>query len=164
MEIEGELNARSLASALSLVVAFKADGDAIRHGWERLEPDEALAALPGYPGLRRSVQITLSMPRGLGITRTIAAAAHYLFCEKDAQAADDFIQKLRTGQGLVAGDPILDLRERMLNRQARTTVHESHVFGLVLKAWEKYRAGRVRTTSKAAVSLRSNEPFPTVAD
>lgn len=167
-----EPNAKALAAALSMLVAYKRNGIDV-NGWKRLEPDEALQMLPQFPALPESVVAGAGMPRALGISRTVAATAHYLFAEKDREAANNFIERLRTGEGLMSGDPILDLRAALMSRTASTTMREGYAFALILKTWAKVRAGVVRTgvagvrqSQKVYLRLRGDaaEDFPTVAE
>lgn len=87
------------------------------------------------------------------------AAAYVLFFEKNEAEAAKFMQDLADGAGLKTTDPVYRLRERLLqNLVGKSKLSRWAVFMLILKAWNKRRAGEPCGTLK----LVDGEAFPKV--
>ena len=73
---------------------------------------------------------------------------------QDEEAADTFMDQLRTGADLHSGSPILALRNFLLRRE---TGHRSEkVLGMMVKAWNSWRSGKSMTN----LTLRVDEKLP----
>lgn len=93
----------------------------------------------------------------------ILAACHYLFAEKSKVDADEFVEFLTDGVGLLSTDPIWVLRERLIANQAmrgRTGMKLNRWVqaAFVIKSWNKRRSGEKVQTLR----LQENEDFPKV--
>lgn len=116
-----------------------------------------------FPGLVDSVNASR---KGTNI-RTILAPSlgaflHYLFTEVDADAAEEFFDKLDSGEGLSRTDGVFHLRDRLIRNRMDTKakLSEKEIAALTIKAWnrrgEEVRALRWRSVEPAA------EPFPEI--
>ena len=77
-------------------------------------------------------------------TPSFLTAFHFLACDIDQQAADDFMRGIGTGEGLPSGDPRLTLRNRMVERAMK--IHKERnewVAVLFIYAWNAHREGRM---------------------
>lgn len=96
---------------------------------------------------------------GKMISKSTLAAAFMLFSEKDNGQAESFCRDLCSGASLSLQDPVLVLRERLMSNQASTAkLARGEIFFLVLKSWNKRRAGEKVKTLKIA----EGEDFPKV--
>jgi len=108
---------------------------------------------------QRAARAAVSSKRVL--TKTIGCACHFLFQRISATKADDFFQKLATGEELMHGDVILRLRDRLLrDRAARENMPQGIRIALILKAWVAYLDGKSVYALK--LSPKSGEKFPTI--
>ncbi|WP_428391582.1 hypothetical protein [Lichenicoccus sp.] len=85
--------------------------------------------------LKLSNRIRHVMAPAMGI------ALHYLFSRKNANAAEEFFERIVDGQNLTKDMPVWHIRERLLNDRLSRKVKlaESERFVLTVKAWNAYR-------------------------
>jgi len=89
----------------------------------------------------------------------MVAGCYFLFCEKSEEDAARFFMDLFEGVGLSGSDPVYWLRERLMtNLAAPNKLQRGAVLTLVLKAWNKRRAGDKTKTLK----LIEGEEFPVI--
>lgn len=93
------------------------------------------------PEIRDSVKLAASLRRSwLGVS--VMAGMHYLFATADRDDADDFINKLATGESLTSADPIYVLRERLIKEHYDAGgLHSRVKFAFLVRAWNAYRRG-----------------------
>lgn len=119
-----------------------------------------------HPRLRDSVRFLSEMPRnGVPLQHSSGAALHFLMVEKDADLADVYIRRLYTGENLMAGDTLLNLRNtliaRAMNPNAGSDARTLGAIGAVIKLWNSIRSGKqIKYVNNAFP--RSDEPFPEV--
>lgn len=89
----------------------------------------------------------------------VIAGCMVLFREKDAVQAQAFFDNLGEGAGLSATDPVLHLRERLMEfgRKGSVKMSRWYYVGLTIKAWNKRRAGE----TVRSLRVQENEEFPT---
>lgn len=137
LALVGEQYTATLASALMLIDTYKTGkmGSRVRY------PNSVLPELlERHPGARVSVR-TCHSTRGI-IAPAVLTACHYLFGEKDLEAADRFAQDLVAGAGLLAADPVFILRERLIREKTRkVSLQRSYIVALTIKAWNARRQG-----------------------
>lgn len=164
--LAGEPNASILAATLVLLYNYTNNDRWQRvrgaMGGRRTIPTKAqhLAFLDEHPTIRDSVaQASLARSRWL-CSRSVVAAAHYLFAQRDPAAADAFLAGFGTGANLEPGAPALALRNYVANHAARGTMPRGdELLGVFVKAWNAERSGR----AVRVLVLRNNEPKPEVA-
>lgn len=89
----------------------------------------------------------------------VMAGCLYLFREKSAVDALAFFDNLGEGAGLGSTDPVLHLRERLLEytHKGAGKMRRWFYVGLTVKAWNKRRAGE----TVRSLRVQENEEFPT---
>jgi len=97
------------------------------------------------------------------IAPAILAFVYYQAVKIDPAKAMRFLAGAATGENLSSGDPILALRNRLLNDRREATGHLRRVEVLIgtIKAWNEYLNGR--RIRKIQMGLRQGESFPEFA-
>jgi hypothetical protein len=82
---------------------------------------------------------------------SVLGAWHYLMFEKNREDAAKFIEDLSTGAGLVKGDPVHALRERLIQSKGSriNRINSGAVFALGLNMWNDRRKGIKRQVIKS---------------
>lgn len=91
---------------------------------------------------------------------TVFGLAYYLFREKSATSADLFMDKLKTGEELSHGDPILVVREKFRIERTeykRSVFNRTHQLELLIKAWNHWICDEKVEDLKAV-----GGPFPVI--
>lgn len=95
---------------------------------------------------------------GKGLCSPSALAfCHFVFAKKSQEMADAFLNQLIFGENLHAGDPILVLRNRLINNKhdmAKMPIR--NLIGLIFKTWNYYR----RTQKIKHLKLDRDEIIP----
>ncbi len=122
---------------------------------------EAMALLEEHPGIRDSLQCCQKM-QGL-CPSSMAVCLHYLFAQKDPDAADKFWELLLTGENLTKSgrhtSGIYLLRNRLVDNQiAKAKLPALEIWRLIVKAWNATRDGRVLKL----LSMKSGEEHPVI--
>lgn len=97
-----------------------------------------------------------------GVGAPVLALALYIFEGIDRDDARDFFSKVRTGADMQLGHPILTLK-KFTDRVAaqRDTNPRGDVFlAVIIKAWNKYRAGETWTNASYRKGGSQAEAFP----
>lgn len=121
-------------------------------GVERVESDPAIkwAATEGGKFIK------------IGLPGRIAALFIYRFSKIDEEDAAVFFERLLSGAGLAENDPIFQLRETLISSRDNFKGERNavHIGALVIKAWNKYRAGESCSTLRFRVGGANPERFP----
>lgn len=82
---------------------------------------------------------------------SILTAWHYLMFEKNQEEAAKFIVDLKDGSGLIKGDPVHAMRERLIaNKSNRTQkINAKSIFAMGLHMWNDRRKKVTRTVIKS---------------
>lgn len=143
LAIMGEENFRSLSSALAIIIRNER-GQLFNLGGltPSLTNEAIVEALDRHPEIRESMDFWARQQSKI-ISKSMGAAFHYLFSRKDRQMADTFMEKLATGENLSSGDPILLLRDRILEGVGITHGRTRAItFEYIVRSWNAYRQGR----------------------
>jgi hypothetical protein len=98
--------------------------------------------LAAHPGLRQSVPATTIVAGLLGGGQGMWTAIHYVLSLNNYDDAAVFFDRLATGQGFTAGDPVGLLRNRLITeRNSRTKMDQRTLSAYILKAWQLYCKG-----------------------
>lgn len=154
LSIRGEENVNALAAALKWA-------DGIKHNrvgrTDKYSNQDLLALVDVYPGMRRSVSLSLTT-YGL-MPASVLAACHYCFAELDEAAADAFACDLIHGAGLAANDAVYLLRERLVrNKMGKAKITKVYITALTIKAWNARR----RRVGVAQLKHNDGDTFPVV--
>ena len=92
--------------------------------------------------LTTAMGIGVAMYSGTGVNRTMAASFAYLAGTVDVKARDEFCDSFATGAGLQIGDPILALRQWVVNRNVKKMkTKDEEVARVFIKTWNLWRSG-----------------------
>jgi len=135
--VRGEKNACRLAATLVMIDKYmtgRADMSV------KYTNSEIEGLLEKYPDVRTSIHSNHSS--GI-IAPSVLDACHYLFSKKDVALADEFVEKITRGAGLVEGSPWYVLRERLLrNNLSKAKFKKPYIMAICIKAWNFTRAGK----------------------
>ena len=122
--------------------------------------DELLGfAAPFKERLIAAVRFAENVKARKMLSTGMVAGCYFLFCEKSEDDAKRFFFDLCEGVGLSGSDPVYWLRERLMaNMAAPNKLQRGAVLVLLLKAWNKRRAGEKTKNLK----LIDNEEFPVI--
>lgn len=140
----GHSNANTLSAALMWKERWDR-GSMGRSLSDRLLTNRMLMELAlRHPEMEESVDVARKLYREIkGFPPGLLAFAHWLFRQKDADAADQFYNILIKGIGFKnEDDPIYRLRKRMIERASqRSTLTPIDMLGVMVKAWNYWRRG-----------------------
>lgn len=141
---EQENNAAALASSVRLALLYT-DGriykDRKVQGTSKGAIKDFLAE---HPELRLSVTFAYTGARGVDLSPSARAVAHWLFARAAGyDAADEFFESLSSRIGLTHGSPLLALDSRLRElRRSRTRLTHREELYLLAKTWNYWREGR----------------------
>lgn len=117
------------------------NGDVIS---ERLTHEEMIKFVEVNQGILKSVEYVSSLSGARKIIpQSALAACHYLFSKKDTFEAARFFEKLNNGERLNAEDPVLVLRQRLIEmRFAGGVFRAREVLPYIIKTWSLVRQGK----------------------
>lgn len=134
------------ASAVKLIMAW--DKGAVRLGEGTPQVKFSNSNVLGFVNLNKNEIISSakwSSPKGLNalISRPKIIALHYLFSRIDNNSANYFFSDLESGVGLKAGDPVLVLRNRLIENTSKSErtgkMSGGEMLGIIIKAWNYRR-------------------------
>lgn len=140
LAMEGYVNTNQLGAAASFVFQHQARGYLAKGGSGKPTKSEVMALIDLNPSLVQSVaQVQVKGAAAYG-GQSMLAFCHWTFWQaSDRASADDFIRKLTEGAGLLARDPILYLRNRLVNERGRLRPNDKAE--LIFRAWNASRRG-----------------------
>ena len=160
LRMKGEVNVAMVSGTLRQLLKYRQSGEL---GQKGLEPShfEMLELLEKEPVVRDVINAVGELRHiRLGVGPSMWGALWILFGEQDENDADEFIELMKTGEGLQNGSPILALRKALLNMQyPRPPRHNA---ALVIKAWNAWRAGEEIQTISWKAGGKSPEAFPQI--
>lgn len=159
LSVLGENQCKSLAAALVVVDRYMTGRVGKQVRYTNTEIEDLLAK---YPEVRRSVRVSWETKKL--VARSVLTGCHYLFAKKDESAADQFVQQLISGSGIIEGDPVYVLRERILqNSLAKAKLSCDYLMAIIIKAWNHKRAGNNIRSLRYREEGENPEAFPVVA-
>lgn len=105
----------------------------------------AIALLEHNPAIRESVRVADRARRAVGLRASVGVALHFVLSSIDQEDADVFFERLGSGVGLGEDDPILRLRNLVIDGRTSSRFRRrtrAHDWALCVKAWNAYRDGR----------------------
>lgn len=159
VKLNGHANSNDLAVALRLILGLR--HYAGRSFASRRYPNrDVVGVLDSDPTITEYVTGASDIARGIpSLTTGSVIALRYYFSKVDHEDCELFFEKLSKGFGLEAGDPILALRNLLINNaSSQRKRRREEIIALVIIAFNKWRDGE-----KAQV-LRwgTNQNFPTL--
>lgn len=152
----------TVAAAMPLILSYQRG--LIPHTRARYPNQELIEAWNTQATIRRSSQFVAKLPRKvMPIQHSKALFLHWAFCQRDIDAADEFIERLFTGEHLGKAEPLYHLRQRLLQlRMEGQSIPDTVMLHAGIKAWNATRTGRSYATWRP-VFPRSDETFPEIA-
>lgn len=167
LALNGEKDARALASALRLLFFYENSGVLVGGPRAARSPTapQLFELLDRHPDIRDYTAVGQSLRRSLGGSTGVWTLLHYLFSRVDQEDADAFMFQVKTGLDLHPGDPALALRNVFLKWKHRPNIKASTVPAHVQAAWtiktfNKFRAGE---TMDRVVFKPTVEDFPEIS-
>lgn len=164
MAIEGQdkWSSAVLGSAIHTIIAYES-GLAIYSQAKYTNREVRNYYLEHAAALTTSINRVKTYPRKFPLlphARTVAL--HYTFSKIDADAADQFFDRLLIGDGLATTSPIYQLRARLAgdqNSKRHRTAYEH--FHFVIKAWNAWRKGGTLMSDNSLLP-RQGHAFPEI--
>ncbi|MGO1069753.1 hypothetical protein [Lysobacter sp. CA199] len=152
----------TVAAALPLIINYQLGLDP--HSRSRYSNQELIEVWSAQEAVQRSSQFIAKLPRRvMPITHSKALFLHWAFCQRDVAAADEFIERLFTGERLGRNEPLYQLRQRLLYLKIEgQTISDAVLLHACIKTWNATRLGRMYSTWPP-VFPRSDEDFPEIA-
>lgn len=152
----------TVAAAMPLILNYQRG--LIPYSRARYPNQELIEAWNSQPSIERSSRFVAKLPRRvMPIGHSKALFLHWAFCQRDVAAADEFIERLFTGEHLGKTEPLYHLRQRLLwLRMEGQTIADTAMLHACIKAWNASRIGRSYATWRP-VFPRSDETFPEIA-
>lgn len=161
LAIEGYTNTAALAGAVRCLVAYRSGAWSMSN--IRVASDELRLFCAAEPGLENSVRVA-SVAKKI-LAPSPAGALHYMFSQKDSDAANAFFRDLAEGSGLAPTDPVWVLRERLIReRLQKAKLDKEDIFLMCLKAWNQRRLNKSATIAKSSIVRDgTKKTYPKVA-
>lgn len=123
-----------------------------RQAIDRLEREATIADIPKI----------ISSVRKVGMSGKTAGLLYYVFSGVDSEDADHFFEKLTTGADMDRGNPILTLRNLLIDTRytARGEINQTYIAAVTIKAWNRYRAGEPSVQLRFRIGGANPEAFP----
>ena len=138
----GVQNATIVAAALGVVYAYHT-GRISTYSYKRPPNAVLLSMYKRYGEIEDSIQWAHPMRR-VAKTASMAVGMHHLFSQADAFEADRFISDLTSGAMMEPNDPVLRLRDQLMQEKLvrKLTIPSGYLIWLYAKAWNLRRKGR----------------------
>ncbi|UZW61824.1 hypothetical protein [Lysobacter enzymogenes] len=158
----GARESATVAAAMPLILNYQRG--LVPHNRTRYSNQELIEAWGSQEAIRRSSQFVAKLPRRvMPVMHSKALFLHWAFCQRDVEAADEFLERLYSGELLGKTEPLYHLRQRLLSmRMEGKTISEMVVLHACIKAWNAMRLGKTYTTWRS-VFPKSDESFPEIA-
>lgn len=139
--IQGEKNSTLLASVLRFIHSYRKQNI---HYRLKIGPTHAElnTILREYPSLKNHIDERDKGLYPLGVSPTNSIFASWLLTSYEPTYAKDFFEKLRSGENLPKGHPVLVLRNLLQRKKGAAEQTPSfHILALIFKAWTKFIRG-----------------------
>lgn len=141
--LRGEKNYNLLASGTRGAIVWEAgrrlkDGSAMT-----VTNTQILRYVEAHPEMRDYVAIARRVTQSVPIPGSVVVLAVKLFYEIDADDAEHFFARLVSDEGHYKGEPVYALRAILLQpkSQSRISYTSDYKLAVIIKAWNKFRAG-----------------------
>ena len=152
----------TVATALPLIINYQLGLEP--HHRSRHSNQALIEVWNAQEAVQCSSQFIAKLPRRvMPITHSKALFLHWAFCQRDVAAADEFIERLFTGERLGRNEPLYQLRQRLLYLKIEgQTISDAVLLHACIKTWNATRRGRAYSTWPP-VFPRSDEDFPEIS-
>jgi hypothetical protein len=159
VRLDGYANANDLAVALRLLLGLR-NHPGRSFASRRYQNREVVAMLESDPGIVEYVPGSVEISRGVpSVTTGTVIALRYLFAKVDGEDSERFFDILSKGYGLEPGDPVLALRNILMNNATSSRKRRrEEIIALIIIAFNKWRDGE----RSQILRWGSNQEFPTL--
>lgn len=154
MAIRGEKHYTTLSAAAYLYQQYMVYGSPFVRLKDKLPSTQELIALvEAKPILREAASFAAAnVWIKKNMSASIGAFCWAVFHEHEPEDAADFFEKLSTGEGLKKGDPVLLLRERLMeNASAISTMSRHYKTAMTFKAFRHFMRGTKLSTLRVRI-------------
>ncbi len=138
LAMDGQMNTNNLGTAASFIWQHRTRGQLANGGSGKPTKSEILALIEEFPSIKESVQRVQVKGADAYGGKAMLAFCHWTFWHTaDELAANEFITKLVGGAGLLAKDPILYTRNRLVNERGRLRTNDKAE--LLFRTWNSWR-------------------------
>jgi hypothetical protein len=160
LKLRGEKENVTLASTLVQLHIWQTKGMLGLQGAYYPTPQQALRLLEQHPEIRESVDVARRLSNRIRFPAGIGAVIHWVVNQIDSEDAADFFKRLTDGTDLDTGNPILALRNTVLEYGPIHTTDRIRIAALGIKAWNFYRGGNEISRLMWKSGGAKPEPFP----
>ena len=138
LSMEGNVNVNVLSAASNIVWQYRNRGQISQGGKNGgATKGEILDFVRANPGIVRSVAYVHEKGADAAGGKSVLAASHFILTEQSREDADYFIISMIRGAGLKVGDPILYVRNRLINEHRQ--LRQPERMELIFKGWNAWR-------------------------
>ena len=161
--VKGEKNYVTLSSSLRVINYYYSEiQSGQKDAYTQLTNIQVQQLLEWHPNVRKSVNRFVAPSCKSLVPMSHVCAFHYIFSLKDPELADEFMDKLVTGNNLSKDDPVSVLRNKLIvTRLNNTNITPKVLRALLIKTWNTVREGRTIKTIYWRSARYPNEKFPT---
>jgi len=140
LSMDGHKQSTQLGAATGFIIQHRTRGQI----WTSGKPtkSECMAFIAEHEDIEKSVQFVNKKGADAYGGRSMLAFCHWTIWDhtKDRAAADAFINKLVNGEGLLAKDPILYCRNRLISERGRLRANDRAE--LLFRTWNAHRGAK----------------------
>ena len=161
--VKGEKNYVALSSSLRVIHYYYSEiGEGKKDVCTQLTNIQVQQLLEWHPNIRKSVNRFVTPSSKSLVPLSHVCAFHYIFSLKDPELADEFMDKLVTGNNLSGDDPVSVLRNKLIVTRLNNTKITSKVLrAYLIKTWNAVREGKTMRNIFWRSTRYPNEKFPT---
>lgn len=139
LSMDGVENGRCAAAVAGMLWQYEHIGKISRQSEYRPTKVQVREAFIDNPGINDSIRAV--QMKGVSLVGGVSTLAfcHYLFAQRDGEAAGSFIQRLIKGDRLVTTSPIFRCRERLLSNRRMDVGQKVE---LIFRTWNAHRLGK----------------------
>lgn len=159
LSVIGEKHTVILAAVLNMVAEYKY-AEEIRERRFNISTLHIKELLRENPGIQDSVSYAVAKYNKIQrlISKTVLGFCHFILTSIDADEAENFLDRVVSGECLSKGSAELLLRNKLIaeNRNSRGALPNRYVVALIFKAWNMKRLGK----TGALLKFLDSETFP----
>lgn len=158
LSLSGERNASILAGIARRVFIWERSGHkSVQTTFTPTTNNEVISTLHAFPDIRTAAEFTTSIGRGVEMAPSMLGFCFWVLSRINAAHAATFFEGLATGANLDREDPVLVLRNKLVEaRKSQMRTPDHVLISYMFKAWNASRKGqRIRLLRQSP-----HESFP----
>lgn len=138
LAMDGHINTNNLGTAASFIWQHRTRGTLANGGSGKPTKSEIMALIEEFPSIEESVKFVQMKGADAYGGKSMLAFCHWTFWHTaDQPTANDFVVKMVGGAGLLAKDPILYTRNRLVAERGRLRTNDKAE--LLFRTWNSWR-------------------------